>query len=309
MKRIIPCIVITLAMIYAGIFLPVAGVLGLMLCPLPLAVLGCLEGQKKMSIAELMIEGTLFIAVSPSMAVYFLLGSAPLAGFLFMMSRNEFKEIRKFSPAESFLMCLGGSIVFKIILIAAFWIFTGKNVFMPDIQQANLMLFQLYKNQPDLYEAARSVLATLPYLMPAMLVIYASFETFINYSLCNRFMRKFFPTSKNYPPELPEFKLWKFPVSILFASIFALIVGYFFDTDTWFQGAIFIMNLQIAISALMFVQGLSVAFWIMDGFKFRRGTKIFVCFILGIPFFWPWLIVIGMCELALNLKNRIKFKA
>ncbi|MBQ3457048.1 MAG: hypothetical protein IJG36_11460 [Synergistaceae bacterium] len=46
MKRIIPCVIITLSMIIAGSFLPLFGFLGLMLCPLPLGVLGCVEGRK-----------------------------------------------------------------------------------------------------------------------------------------------------------------------------------------------------------------------------------------------------------------------
>ena len=58
----------------------------------------------------------------------------------------------------------------------------------------------------------------------------------------------------------------------------------------------------------MFVEGLSMVFWIMAGFKFKKGAKIAACILLSIPFFWPWLIVIGMCDMALNLRERIKFK-
>ena len=296
-------------MILAGIFVPVIGFLGLMLCPLPLAVLGCSEGQKRMSIAELMIEITLFLAVSPSVAVYFLLGCAPLSGILFLISRNEFKEVKKFTAAESFLACAGVSIGFKLILIVVFWIFTGQNILFPDVRQMSAIMNELYGNQPELQEAVKTVLAVFPYLLPTMLMIYATFEAFLNYVLCIRYTRKLFPSVKNYPPEFPEFRLWRFPISLLFVSIFALIAGYFVNMDTWFWGAIFLMNLQIVISVLMFVQGLSVSFWIMDGFKLKRRTKIFICIILSIPFFWAWLIVIGMCELALNLRDRIKFKS
>ena len=309
MKRIIPCVVITLIMVIAGIFLPVFGFLALMLCPLPLAVLGCIEGHKNMSIAEFMIEGILFVAISPSIAIYYLLACAPLAGILFLLSKNELKEIKKYTAAESLLLCVGISITFKLILILGFWIFTKQNILFPDVHQMNITLNELYGNQPELQEAVRTVLSVFPYLLPTMLVLYATIETFLNYALCSRLTKKLFPNTKNFPPELPEFKVWKFPVSLLLASIFALVAGYFIDTDTWFWGAIFIMNLQIVISALMFVQGLSMALWIMDGFKLKRATKILIFIILSFPFFWPWLIVIGMCELALNLRDRIKFKS
>ena len=309
MKRILPCVVITLLLILAGFLVPGIGFLGLMLCPLPLAVLGCLEEPKKMSYAELSIEATLFIAISPTMAIYFLIGCAPLAGIIFLLSRHEFKEVKKFSGPDSLLVCIASTIVFKVILLVGYWLFTGRNILFPDVEQLAMSMYELYDAKPELQAAIKQVLALYPYLLPTMLVMYGIVEGFLNYSLCGFIMKKFFPTSKNFPPALPEFKLWKFPLSLLFASMFALIMGFFVDTDTWFWGAIFVMNLQIVVSLLMFVQGLSLAFWIMDGFKLRRGAKIAFCIILSFPFFWPWLIVIGMSELALNMRERIKFKS
>lgn len=289
--------------------MPVIGFMGLIICPLPLSILGNIEGHKRVSIAELMIEATLFLAVSPYMAVYFLIGCAPLSGILFLVSRNEFKEVKKYSGAESLLLCAGVSLIFKLILLFIFWLATGKNILFPDTEQMALILSQLYGNQPELLNTVQQVLAVFPYMMPAMLCIYVGVEVFLNYSLCCSITKKLFPSCKNYPPELPEFKLWRFPVSLLFASVFSLILGYFVDIDIWFSGAMYVLNLQIVVNIFMFIEGLSLAFWLMAGFKLRRNTKFFICMILFVPFFWPWLIVIGMCDMALNMRERIKFKS
>ena len=261
-----------------------------------------------MGIAEIMIEITLFIALSPSMAVYFLLGCAPVAAVIYFVSRADVKEIKKFSGPESLLICSGASIIFKIILLLAFWFFTGTNIFFPSPEQMAFTMQQLYGDNPELQKAVLQMLALLPYLMPVLLLVYSASEAFLNYSLCNFIIKKYFSSNKNFPPELPEFNKWRFPISILFVGAGSLIAGYFIKTDTWFDGAIFIMNLQIALNVFMFIQGLAFAFWIMDGFKLKRRTKIFICFILAIPFFWAWLIVIGMSDMALNLRERIKFK-
>ena len=98
-------------------------------------------------------------------------------------------------------------------------------------------------------------------------------------------------------------------MSLMLVSFLSLVAGYFLDMDAWFEGSVFVMNLQIVVNAFMFVEGLAVIFWIMDGFRMRRGGKIAVCVLLGFPFFWPWLIVIGMCDIVLNLRERIKFGA
>ena len=307
MKRIIPCVFITLALILAGSFLPLFGVIGIMLCPLPLCILGCSEGHKLMSIAELMIEATLFLAVSPSMAVYFLVGCAPLSAMIFTLSRKEFKDVKKYSGAASLLVCTGASIFFKLLLLVLFWVFTKRNILLPDMSQMTAIMSQLYADQPELQEAVIRALALIPYLMPTLLILYCTAEAFMNYSLCHKLTRKLFPKVENYPPELPEFKLWRFPASLIIVSVISLLIGYFIDSDAWFEGSVFIMNLQVIVNVFMFVEGLSILFWIMDGFKFRKASKVIACVIIAIPFFWPWLIVIGMCDIVLNLRERIKF--
>ncbi len=307
MKRIIFCVFISLALTLSGYFLPVFGVIGMMLCPLPLAILGNLEGHKRMSIAELMIEATLFLAVSPSMAVYFLIGCAPVSAIIFMLSREEFKDAKKYSGAESLLVCTAFSLAMKVVLMLVFWFFTSRNILFPDSAQMNVLMNQMYGNDPEMQRAVSQVLAIFPYLIPTMTVLYSTAETYLNYSLCHSITRKYFPDTKNFPPALPAFINWKFPVSLLIASIFSLVMGYFIDIDTWFAGSMFVLNLQIVLNAFMFIQGLSFAFWLMHGFKFRRFTKIIMCIIFTIPFFWAWLIVMGMCDMVLNLRNRIKF--
>ena len=307
-KRVLHCVFLTLSLILAGSFVPVIGFMCLIICPVPLAVLGCLEGHKSSGAAELLIEATLFLAFSPSMAVYFLLGCAPVSAMIFMLSREEFKEVKKYSGAETILACAGFSLLMKVILLAAFWFFTGRNILFPDVSQMELVLTQLYGDNPQLQESARRVLAIFPYMLPAMLVIYVGVETYLNYSMTHSAIKKFFPSCKNFPPELPEFKLWRFPASLMPALVFSLILGYFIDTDTWFNGSVFVINLQIILNVFMFVQGLSLAFWLMAGFRLRRFAKIIIFVIIMFPFFWPWLIIMGMCDMVLNMRERIKFK-
>ena len=280
-----------------------------MLCPLPLSVLGCLEGRKNMGIAELMIELTLFIIISPTMAVYFLLGCAPVAAIIYSISREDIKRVKKFTGAESLLLCAGTSIIFKTILLAAYYYFTGRNILFPDVSELAATFQQLYDEAPELRQAIVQTLSLFPYLLPMLLVVYASIETFLNYILCGKFVKKFMPNSETFPPALPEFKKWRFSGSLMLVLVISFIVGFFIDTDTWLDGAIFLMNLQLVINAFLFVQGLAFAFWLMDGFKLKRGAKIFISCILAIPFFWAWLIVMGMSDMALNLRNRIKFNS
>ena len=307
MKRVIPCVLITLALILAGSFLPLFGVLGIMLCPVPLSVLGCAEGRKSMSAAELLIEATLFLVISPVLAAYYLLGCAPLSATLFMLSQESFRDAKKLTAGESYLICAGASILFKALLLWAFWFFTGRNILFPDQTQLNEIMTQLYGDNPELMTALRQIIAIFPRLMPSLLVIFAGIESYLNYSLCYSVTRKFFPASKTYPPELPPFTLWRFPVSIFFVSLGAFALGWLIDAEADLTVMMFILNLQIVANVIMFAEGLSLSFWLMEGFRRRKGIKMALGAVMFLPFFWPWLIVIGMCDMTLNMRERIQF--
>lgn len=260
-----------------------------------------------MSAAELLIEATLFLVISPTLAAYYLLGCAPVAGMIFMLSQESFRDAKKLTGGESYVICAGASVLFKTLLIWAFWYFTGRNILFPDQAQLNDVMSQLYGNDPELMSQLQQVIAVLPRLIPSMLVIFAGVESCLNYSLCYSVMRKFFPASKNYPPELPPFSLWRFPVSIFIVSVSAFVLGLLVEAEADYAVMMFIMNLQIVANVIMFTEGLSLLFWIMEGFRLRKGVKIAVCIVMFIPFFWPWLIVMGMCDMVLNMRERIKF--
>ena len=260
-----------------------------------------------MSAAELLIEATLFLMFSPSLAAYYLLGCAPVAAAIFSLSQESFRDVKKLTGGESYLICAGTSILLKTLFLWAFWFFTGRNILMPDASQTAEIMTQLYGESPELMAGLRQVTALLPRLVPAILVIYAGIEAYLNYSLCHKITRKFFPQSKTYPPELPAFTLWKFPVSILLVSASAFALSWLLDAEEDFAVAMFIMNLQIAANVIMFAEGLSLAFWLMEGFRLRRGVKMGLGAVMFVPFFWPWLIVMGMCDMALNMRERIKF--
>ena len=304
MKRIIISVFTTIALILSGYYLPVFGIIGMLLCPLPLALLGNLEGHRRMSLAELMTEITLFIMVSPLMALYFLIGCAGLSSSIFLLSREEFRKTSRYTGAESFLICAGVSLSLKIITILIFWFFTGRNILLPEVPQLHAMM--KYSDSPEVYIALRAAMSLLPYMLPSIIVIYVSCEVYLNYTLCYNIIRRYFPDVKNYPPELPLFIHWKFPVSLLLVSVISLIAGYITDREEIYIISVFILNLQIVLNILMLIQGVSLIYWLMEGYKLRRLTRITISIILIIPFFWSWLIILGMSEIGLNLRSKIR---
>ena len=300
MGQVIFFAVLTLILIVAGFFVPVAGFFALMLCPLPLAVCACGEGHKKAAFAEIIVEAVLLLAISPTMALYFLLGCAPLSGTILILS-----ESKKYKSSENYLICVAVSIVSKLFVMFVFWMFTGKNILLPDANAVKILMSQIYGNDREIKNLLNQVLIIFPKMIPAILILFSSLEAFLNYSLCNILVKKFYP-SKKHPEDFPAFTSWRFPKSLMTVLFFALMIGYFTDFDDHPDLAMFAINLQILINFIMYAEGFSLIFWFMNRYKFNKIFKsLGGILLLFFPFLWAWVIIMGMCDNVFNFREKL----
>ena len=135
----------------SGIFVPVAGFWGLLMSPLPLAVLGLREGPRWQTAGMMFAGGSLLFLLDPLSALYFLIAQGPLAYALSFSSR--FRS----SGSEALLFCSGVSIVSKLFLLGIFLALTGHNPLMPDPDQLRILLTRLYAELPLEGEQARAL--------------------------------------------------------------------------------------------------------------------------------------------------------
>ncbi len=298
MLRLIAYGGLTAALVACGNFAPVFGFIGLILSPLPLAILGCNENRNRAGIAELIAEALLLLLVSPYMALYFFVGYAPVAGMICAL--KDLQKAHSLTAGENILAIFTVSIIAKLILMSVFWYLTGHNAMFPDAPQLEVILNEVYREQPALLEALQMTLYLFPNMIPLLVILYCGIEAFLNYSLCVRLTRK-----RNFFPEIPNFLTWRFPNSILFALLFALIMGFFTDFRVWEEGAMFAFNLQLLLNVFVFLQGLSFLFWLITvRFKFGRLAKIFACLALVFPITWLFVIMAGMGDIMSDFREK-----
>lgn len=297
MLRLIIYGCLTAALVSCGNFFPAFGFIGMLLSPLPLAVLGCNYGRKKAAISELIAEAILLFLVSPYMALYFFLGYAPIAGTICAL--KDLQKKFSLSTSENFLICFTVSVISKLVLMVVFWLLTGHNTMFPDTPQLEIILNQIYKEQPALLEALQMTLYLFPYMIPLFVILYSGIETFLNYRLCVYFTKK-----KNFFPKIPLFIHWRFPNSVLFALLFALIMGLFTNLKTSEDAAMFAFNLQLLVNIILFIQGLSFLLWLTVKYKFKPITRFFSCLILAFPMTWLIIIAVGMGDMMMNFRQK-----
>ena len=284
-----------------GTFVPLLGFWGLLLCPLPLAVLGCRDGMRPMAWGLFLTEALLALLLSPAFALYFLLGCAPLSLALCLVPRT------KWTGGEALLVCALVSLGAKLALAGAFWALTGQNILLPDMKQMDLALTQFYSNLPPeqsqtIMEGMRRMLSFLPYMLPSLVLICAELDSLVNYMACGAILRR--RGVERRPPALPPFADWRFPRSLLPAYLLSVLLSYLWDADTWVEGAMFAVNLKLALNVLFFAQGLALFSWWMDRRGFRPVSRFLLLFFMLFPLMWPWLVFLGIADIAFDLRAR-----
>lgn len=290
---------LTVSLFLAGIYLPVLGVWGLLISPLPLALLGMREGPRWQTVGTVVVLGGLLLGLDPLSALYFLIGMTPLSYAL------SFSPRLRGTGAEALLLCTGVSILSKLVLLGVFLALTGHNPLIPEPEQMRLLLMRLYAELPlegeqagMLREAVESMVAVFPYLLPSLLLLSSVLDAFLNYRLGVFFQRK----HGHLPPLLPPFSEWRFSRTLLPAMFLAFFMDFF--VSEWTAGAMFSMNLKLVLNVFFAFQGFSLLWWWLEqrrvGFLGRCLVFVFLLF----PLLWLWFVFLGVGDMIFDLRRR-----
>lgn len=299
-------------LILCGTFFPVIGFICMLAASTPLALLGCLDGAAFLCGGILLLEMVLFAAFSPLLALYAAMGCVPLSITIYFISLN-YNLKNKYAPkiadsgGAALILCASSTIISKLILLVTFRFLTGRNILIPDSTQLEAVLSQLGGgvDTQELRASLMQSIALMPYILPSILIVYSSFEAVVNYVLCAKFLKKH---ENKKLPALPPFQDWGFPVSILPVLIFTFVTGFFVNTENWFEGAMFLINLRLILNAIFIVQGMAFAFWWMSWKNFGRTARIVLTVFLLFPLMWLWLILLGVSDMAFNFRGRLNNK-
>ncbi|KXG44770.1 YybS family protein [Tepidibacillus decaturensis] len=108
-------------------------------------------------------------------------------------------------------------------------------------------------------------------------------------------------------PQLPPFREWRFPRSIVYyyiLTMIALSIKSVYEINTL---KIIVSNLYPILQMLLLAQGLSFLFFLAHMKGFKKGIPIIVSIVAILnPFLSQILIILGMVDLGFHLRNKLK---
>ena len=297
------------ALFLAGHFLPLVGMVFSLVCPAPLVVLGLRHslGRSVLGVAV----ATFIIAAFTGVigALFFCFGFGFLGIALGVFGRRFDRSV------DILLYGVLVSLASKLLLMTIAVKITGINPFSLDEAQLIPMMEKigsLYSNMgmPEAAVSAaeeqmRAALALIPLIFPALLVMASTVDCFLRYIVSGAVLKRL---GKEELPEVPEFMEWRFPKSLflaLLASIVLHLLGSHYPALAVMQRAG--LNLRLLVTVLFFIQGLAVAWNVMEARGFGRLVRFLVTGIVFlVSFIAQIVLILGIIDMWFDLRSRVR---
>lgn len=255
-------------------------------------------------------SAVIFMAADPLLAVLYMTALGIL-GVSFGQLAGRSK-----SGAEFLLAAITTSVAVKVLMLLLFFAATGISLFYISPEASESMAVEIAKIFSDsalgfsnaaAQSYVRSVVNSMSMQMPAMLIIFSAFDTFVSYLVTLRVIKKF---GGSKMVSLPPFGLWKFPRNVFFAFLVAVIADtasrIFPDNFTFEMIAVNILEL---LRGLFFLEGLALCWYYMTALGVNKILKTAVTTFCVV--FWPVSFIlssVGFFDIWFDLRRHFRRK-
>jgi len=295
---------ITVILFLASLYIPLFGTLISFLCPLPIIIL-CLRHNLKIAILSLLIAFFLVsILAGPFQGLIGILGFGTLGMALGVALK------RKLSLFEILIIGSATSFISKILLMfIGLWIMDINPLFLgiDQIEQSIGQSLSFYENMglnPEQIESAKdSLLQSLELVkiaFPAMLVVASVFDTFINYWVAGKILKRL---GYYLVPFIPFYN-WRASKSFFWSYAFGLFI---LLLNSGYESAVLErigVNIQLLFSTIFLITGLSVVSYVLHHYKVKPFVNWIVYIIIFIqPFFSLTVTWVGIMDVWIDFRK------
>jgi uncharacterized protein YybS (DUF2232 family) len=297
---------LTVIMALIAVYVPVVGALAALIWPLPVIVLIVRHGLR-WGIMSIFVSGVLMaVLLEPVLSLRMVIAFAPVGIMLGIGYR------RGFSTTKIFLTTIVVSIVAKLIALGLVFAMTNINPLnmqvdmMKDAFNNSIDIYRdMHMNEAQIEETANTFTQSMQIvsiLMPLIVVLMGILDTFINFIVAGKVLRRL---GMPGVPEFPPFRQWHLPKVFIYLYGFGLVGMYWGGTrqiDLLYQIG---MNLNMLATFIGLIQGLSLfQYWAEHAHLSKFVRWIILILILFNGMFAQILAFTGLFDMVFDYRQR-----
>lgn len=285
--------------------IPVLGIVGNLLWPVPIAILGLRHGLKWSILATITSFLVLMLFLGPIVAMSEA-GTFGLVGILLGMAfRNQWGYGRTILlPAAVFALSLVIQFFVVTYVMNVDLVQLVQNAYYTSVEQSIAM----YRNSgvddaqiQTLRETMDTQWNLMKMLVPAGLLGGGALMSYINCMITGAVLRRMGATVRPFPP----MSQWQMPRASLYLFILSWIMIYWGDTRSITELLIVGTNLQVIIIYVLWVQGVCLFTFFADKNNWRRPLRVIVIVMaLLFPMAQYLMIGAGLVDLAIRYREK-----
>ncbi|SDI49509.1 Uncharacterized conserved protein YybS, DUF2232 family [Natribacillus halophilus] len=288
----------------ATVYIPVLGIIFVWILPLPLLIYTIRFGPKPGAMV-LAVSFVVSLLIASAFAIPLVLLFAVggyVVGISYYRKRSAFQTLYAGSISYIFtlvLLFVGSVVILDIHPFEALQ--SGMEDSVDSAEQVLTSLDQeVDEEQLDMY---RDNIGQIPQVAPLIMVMTGIGYAFLTQVISHQFLRRFTSRAYRFPPlrewSLPRFFLWFYLAGIIMS------LAVIEDQGTTMH--MIVSNIFPLLEFAMIIQGASVMFQFVYMRNITRALPILILFPgLMLPLVQVFVRILGILDIGLDLKNRIK---
>ena len=287
-----------------SVYVPIIGAFVNLIWPVPIILLGVRHGYKWSLMATAVAGILIALLIHPLHAISVAIGF----GLTGIALGHCFR--RGYTPVTSVLLGSVASLISKIIVLSITAVVLGINPLADQsaamakaVEQAINVYRGFGMKEADLAQMAesmRGMLDLMKMILPAGFVLASVVDTYLNFIVARLVLRKL----GHQIPAFPAFRVWSLSPIVLYAFIVSVIMLYWGKSREISLLADAGINLQVATSMMLMIQGMSMLFFYSDKYqvpKFIRWIIVVMAFSNG--FIMQMAVFAGAFDIAIDFRK------
>ncbi|TMW72023.1 YybS family protein [Alteribacter natronophilus] len=294
---------IYIGLILISLFVPVMGLLSLVLLPVPFIIFTKRHGLG---------AGTFLLTVSFVILLILALPLAVVTTITFAASGVVIGELYR-RGKDAFTVLLGGSLTFTAALLLNFAgsvtildihpVYALQNVLRESMETTEEMM-GIFGDQGDALGEAMAVIENLPLLTPALIIFIGVGLAFTTQWLGSLVIRKMKEEVSTFPP----LREWSFPKAFIWYYLLMIIVT-LIGVEAGTAVDTVLQNLRPILETVMIIQGFAFIFYFFHSKKITMALPVMILIgALVFPFILYLVRILGIIDLGFDLRKRLDSK-
>lgn len=287
-----------------SVYIPIIGAFVNLIWPVPIILLGVRHGYKWSLLATAVAGILIALLIHPLHAVAVAIGF----GLTGIVLGHCFRS--KYRPVTSVLLGSVASLVSKLIVMSISAVVLGVNpladhaaAMTKAVDQAMNVYRSFGMKEADLAQLAenmRGMLDLMKLILPAGFALASVADTYLNFLVARSVLCKL---GHSIAP-FPAFREWSFYPAVLYAFITSVVMLYWGKSREITLLADIGINLQVASSMLLMLQGLSMVFYYSAKHQVPNFIRwMLVVFVLSNGFITQMAVFAGAFDIALDVRK------